>query len=146
MSDHVTSARTDAPRRVDLAIARIDAWTVMKVSFLLSVALGIALVIATIVLWLMVDAMHVFSQIEEFLQTVGAGRFVDLLDYARLPRVISYATIVAVINVILLTALSTLGAMLYNAVASLVGGIKVSLMAEWEHHAQGVGPCRTLVL
>ena len=71
MSDHVTSARTDAPRRVDLAIARIDAWTVMKVSFLLSVALGIALVIATIVLWLMVDAMHVFSQIEEFLQTVG---------------------------------------------------------------------------
>ena len=48
MSDHVTSARTDAPRRVDLAIARIDAWTVMKVSFLLSVALGIALVIATI--------------------------------------------------------------------------------------------------
>ena len=100
MSDHVTSARTDAPRRVDLAIARIDAWTVMKVSFLLSVALGIALVIATIVLWLMVDAMHVFSQIEEFLQTVGAGRFVDLLDYARLPRVISYATIVAVINVI----------------------------------------------
>ena len=56
------------------------------------------MVVATIVLWLMVDAMHVFSQIEDFLQTVGAGRFVDLLDYARLPRVISYATIVAVIN------------------------------------------------
>ena len=125
-----TSNQSDAPRRVDLAIARIDAWTVMKVSFLLSVAFGIAIVIATIVLWLMVDAMHVFSQIEEFLQTVGAGRFVDLLDYARLPRVISYATIVAVINVILLTALSTLGAMLYNVVASLVGGIKVSLMDE----------------
>ena len=85
MSDHVSSARSDAPRRVDLAIARIDAWTVMKVSFLLSVALGIAMVVATIILWLMVDAMHVFSQIEDFLQTVGAGRFVDLLDYARLP-------------------------------------------------------------
>ena len=107
MSDHVSSARSDAPRRVDLAIARIDAWTVMKVSFLLSVALGIAMVVATIVLWLMVDAMHVFSQLEEFLKTMGAGRYADLLDYARLPRVISYATIVAVINVVLLTALST---------------------------------------
>ena len=83
MSDHVSSARSDAPRRVDLAIARIDAWTVMKVSFLLSVALGIAMVVATIVLWLMVDAMHVFSQIEDFLQTVGAGRFADLLDHRR---------------------------------------------------------------
>ena len=61
---------------------------------------------------------------------MGAGRYADLLDYARLPRFISYATIVAVINVILLTALSTLGAMLYNVVASLVGGIKVSLMDE----------------
>ena len=44
MSDHVSSARSDAPRRVDLAIARIDAWTVMKVSFLLSVALGLSLI------------------------------------------------------------------------------------------------------
>ena len=130
MSDHVSSTRSDAPRRVDLAIARIDAWTVMKVAFLLSVALGIAMVVATIVLWLMVDAMHVFSQIEEFLKTMGAGRYADLLDYVRLPRVISYATIVAVINVVLLTALSTLGAMLYNVVASLVGGVKVSLMDE----------------
>ena len=99
MSDHVSSTRSDAPRRVDLAIARIDAWTVMKVAFLLSVALGIAMVVATIVLWLMVDAMHVFSQLEEFLKTMGA-------------------------------ALSTLGAMLYNVVASLVGGVKVSLMDE----------------
>ena len=130
MSDHASSTPSDALRRVDLAIARIDAWTVMKVSFLLSVALGIAMVVATIVLWLMVDAMHVFSQLEEFLKTMGAGRYADLLDYARLPRVISYATIVAVINVVLLTALSTLGAMLYNVVASLVGGVKVSLMDE----------------
>ena len=137
MSDHVSSTRSDAPRRVDLAIARIDAWTVMKVSFLLSVALGIAMVVATIVLWLMVDAMHVFSQLEEFLKTMGAGRYADLLDYARLPRVISYATIVAVINVVLLTALSTLGAMLYNVVASLVGGVTVSLMDERGHSGKG---------
>ena len=131
MSDHVSSARSDAPRRVDLAIARIDAWTVMKVAFLLSVALGIAMVVATIVLWLMVDAMHVFSQLEEFLKTMGAGRYADLLDYrSTAAPSISYATIVAVINVVLLTALSTLGAMLYNVVASLVGGVKVSLMDE----------------
>ncbi len=125
-----TSNQSDAPRRVDLAIARIDAWTVMKVSFLLSVAFGIAIVIATIVLWFMLDAMHVFSTLESFLQEIGAGKFTELLEYVRLPRTIAYATIVGVINVILMTAISTLGAMLYNVVASLVGGIKVSLMDE----------------
>ena len=125
-----TSNQSDAPRRVDLAIARIDAWTVMKVSFLLSVAFGIAIVIATIVLWFMLDAMHVFSTLESFLQEIGAGKFTELLEYVRLPRTIAYATIVGVINVILMTAISTLGAMLYNVVASLVGGVKVSLMDE----------------
>ena len=125
-----TSNQSDAPRRVDLAIARIDAWTVMKVSFLLSVAFGIAIVIATIVLWFMLDAMHVFSTLESFLQEIGAGKFTELLEYVRLPRTIAYATIVGVINVVLMTAISTLGAMLYNVVASLGGGIKVSLMDE----------------
>lgn len=125
-----SSVYDDVPRRVDLAIARIDAWTVMKVSFLLSVALGIAMVIGTAVLWFMVDGMHVFSTIEEFLKTIGAQKFTSLLDYLRLPKVLSYATIVAVSNVVLLTATATLGAMLYNVIASLVGGIKVSLMDE----------------
>lgn len=131
MSDHTSVySSTDAPRRVDLAIARVDAWTVMKVSFLLSVALGIAMVVGTAVLWFMVDGMHVFSKIEEFLTTIGAERFLSLLDYVRLPKVLSYATIAGVANVILMTATATLGAMLYNLIASLVGGIKVSLMDE----------------
>ncbi len=125
-----SSVYDDVPRRVDLAIARVDAWTVMKVSFLLSVALGIAMVIGTAVLWFMVDGMHVFSTIEEFLKTIGAQKFTSLLDYLRLPKVLSYATIAAVSNVVLLTATATLGAMLYNVIASLVGGIKVSLMDE----------------
>ena len=125
-----SSVYDDVPRRVDLAIARVDAWTVMKVSFLLSVALGIAMVIGIAVLWFMVDGMHVFSTIEEFLKTIGAQKFTSLLDYLRLPKVLSYATIVAVSNVVLLTATATLGAMLYNVIASLVGGIKVSLMDE----------------
>ena len=125
-----SSVYDDVPRRVDLAIARVDAWTVMKVSFLLSVALGIAMVIGTAVLWFMVDGMHVFSTIEEFLKTIGAQKFTSLLDYLRLPKVLSYATIVAVSNVVLLTATATLGAMLYNVIASLVCGIKVSLMDE----------------
>ncbi|QWW19580.1 DUF3566 domain-containing protein [Schaalia sp. 19OD2882] len=123
-------ARDGAPRRVELSIARIDAWTVMKVSFLLSVGLGIAMVISTMVLWMMVDGMHVFADIESFLKSIGAERFSALLEYVRLPRVMSYATIIAVVNVVLLTAMSTLGALLYNVIASLVGGIRVSLMDE----------------
>ena len=131
MSDaHGMYSINDTPRRVDIAIARVDAWTVMKVSFLLSVAFGIAMVIATAVLWFMVDGMHVFSTIEDFMKTIGGEKFIPFLDYLRLPKVLSYATIAGVANVVLLTAISTLGAMLYNLIASLVGGVKLSLMDE----------------
>ncbi|MDC4232551.1 DUF3566 domain-containing protein [Actinomyces sp. B33] len=120
----------DAPRRVDLAVARLDAWSVMKVSFLLSVALGVAMVIGTAILWFMVDGMHVFSTIEDFLVQIGAERYASFLDYARLPKVLSYATIAAVANVVLMTAMLTLGSLLYNVITSLVGGVKISLMDE----------------
>ncbi|WP_075891699.1 MULTISPECIES: DUF3566 domain-containing protein [Actinomyces] len=120
----------DAPRQVNLAVARVDPWTVMKVGFLLSVAMGIATVIATVVVWLMLDGMHVFSSIEDFLNQISATKFVALLDYVKLPKVVSYATVFAVANVIIMTAISTLGALLYNVIASLVGGVRVSLMDE----------------
>ncbi|WP_052450482.1 DUF3566 domain-containing protein [Actinomyces polynesiensis] len=120
----------DAPRQVNLVVARVDPWTVMKVGFLLSVAMGIATVIATIVVWAMLDGMHVFSSIEDFLNQISATKFVALLDYVKLPKVVSYATVFAVANVIIMTAISTLGALLYNVIASLVGGVRVSLMDE----------------
>ena len=120
----------DVPRRVDLSVARVDPWSVTKVGFLLSVALGIALVFATLVLWLMLDSMHVFGDIEEFLRNLSAERFVTLMEYLHLSKVLSYATIAAVANVIMITAMSTLGAFLYNIIASLVGGVRVSLMDE----------------
>ena len=128
MSDHASNDRDDLPRQVDLAIVRVDPWGVMKVAFLLSVALGIAMVVAVLILWLMLNAMHVFASAESFLQSIGASQMVSLLDYVRLPKVMAYATLIAVMNVVMLTALSALGPFVYNLVASLVGGIKGTLM------------------
>ena len=120
----------DEPRSVELTIARIDPWSVLKSSFLLSIALGMASVVMTIVVWFVLDGMNVFGSIEDFLMELGAQKFMELLDYVRLPRVISYATIIGVGNVVIFTALATLIALLYNLIATLVGGIKVSLMDE----------------
>lgn len=120
----------DEPRHVDLTIARVDAWSVLKVSFLASIVLGIASVVATIVVWKVLDGMNVFGSVEQFLIELGAQKFLSLMEYVRLPRVVSYATILGVGNIIIMTALSTLIALLYNLLATLVGGIRVSLMDE----------------
>ncbi len=125
-----TQEYLDEPRSVELTVARVDAWTVLKTSFLLSIALAVATVVGAIVIWFVLDGMGVFGSIESFLVELGAERFLSILDYVRLPRVIAYATIIGVANVVIFTAIATLIALLYNLIATLVGGVRLSLMDE----------------
>jgi hypothetical protein len=116
------------PRTARLTIASVDPWSVLKLSFLLSVALGIALVISSMVLWSVLNGMGVFEQINSVLSDVsGTGEEFDIFNYVGFGRVVSLSTVVGVVNVVLITALSTIGAFLYNLSAGLVGGLHVTL-------------------
>ncbi|WP_432503952.1 DUF3566 domain-containing protein [Kineococcus arenarius] len=118
----------EVPRRVRLTLARVDPWSVTKLSFLLSVAVGIALVVATAVVWSVLDGMGVFTDVNGLLRDVVGGEVdVNLLDYLGFGKVLSLATVIAVVDVVLLTALSTILAFLYNVSAALVGGLHVTL-------------------
>jgi hypothetical protein len=123
-------SRPAAPRRVKLSVSRVDPWSAMKLSFLLSVAVGIAGVVMVAVLWTILSSMGVFSDmnrtVEGLLNTTNGAKF-DLMDYIGLGRVVSLSIVIAVIDVILMTAISTLGAFLYNVCASLVGGLQITL-------------------
>ena len=118
------------PRRVRLAVARVDPWSVMKMSFLLSVALGIAGVILTAVLWMILSTMNVFTDIEgvlQSLQTAGSADNFSIRDYVGFGRVVSLSIVIGVIDVILMTAIATVMAFLYNICSALVGGIQLTL-------------------
>ena len=125
------SAKTIAgPRRVRLALTRVDPWSIMKVSFMLSVAAGIMFVVAAIFVWYMLDALHVFSTIKELASTImqsESNAYTTLLEYLTLKQTVSMAIIIGVVNVALTTALSTVTAFLYNLTATLVGGIHLTL-------------------
>ena len=119
---------SSGPRRVRLTVARVDPWSVMKLSFLLAVAVGIAFVVMVGVLWTTLYSMGIFASVNTTIGDIlgDAGQF-NLLDYIGFTRVISLATVIAVVDVFLLTALATLGAFLYNVCSSLVGGLHVTL-------------------
>ncbi|MGW8974123.1 DUF3566 domain-containing protein [Streptomyces platensis] len=123
---------TTAPRtrKARLRVARADPWSVMKVSFLLSIALGICTVVAVAVLWMVMNAMGVFSTvgatISEATGSSDGGGF-DLQSFLSLPRALLFTSIIAVIDVVLATALATLGAFIYNLSAGFVGGVELTL-------------------
>lgn len=126
--------RRTGPRRVRLTLQRIDPWSVMKISFLVSVALGIAGVVMVAVLWTVLSGMNVFSTVNDLIVEITTGETsatnFDLMNYLGFGRVVSLAVVVGVINVILLTALATLTAFLYNVCTALVGGAQLTLSDE----------------
>ncbi|PAZ09369.1 hypothetical protein CLM62_46565 [Streptomyces sp. SA15] len=126
-----TGARTTPrTRKARLRVAKADPWSVMKVSFLLSIALGICTIVAAAVLWMVMDAMGVFSTVGGTIsEATGSNESngFDLQSFLSLPNVLMFTTIIAVIDVVLATALATLGAFIYNLSAGFVGGIELTL-------------------
>ena len=128
-----TQARPAArvrPRRARLVLSRVDPWSVMKLAFLLSIALAIVAVVAVFVLWSVLDAMGVFdsvgSTVESVTRSQDNAQGINILDYVGLGKVLSITMVLSAVNAVLLTALCTLSAFLYNMAASLVGGLHLT--------------------
>jgi hypothetical protein len=111
-------------RKARLALKRIDPWSVFVFSLIAALLLGIALVAAVAALYVVLDGLGVQSSVNElFAEVVGSGS--GPLITAR--RVIGGAAVLAALNVVLLTLLATLGALLYNLCASFTGGLELTL-------------------
>jgi hypothetical protein len=116
-----TTARA---RKARLALKRIDPWSVFVFSLIAALLLGIALVAAVAALYAVLDGLGVQSSVNQlFAEVVGEGS--GPLVTAR--RVIGGAAVLAALNVVLLTLLATLGALLYNLCASFTGGLELTL-------------------
>ncbi|GAA0810499.1 DUF3566 domain-containing protein [Spirilliplanes yamanashiensis] len=126
----VSSAATRGPRRARLNLKRIDPWSVMKFSFAVSVVLFIVVVVATAVLYLALDAMGVWESVNgtlgELLNNAG-GNANSTPFTVTAWGVIGTSMLIGAVNVVLFTALATLGAFIYNVCADLVGGIELTL-------------------
>lgn len=125
-----TPARNRGPRRVRLTLARIDPFSVMKLSFLIAIAIGIATVVAVALLWNIVDAIGLWSQMDELGRDLNGDKPLPFMEFFTFSKFLSYGTVVAVVNIVLITALGTLLAFLYNIVASLLGGLKMTFTDE----------------
>jgi hypothetical protein len=126
-----SEARPGRTRRARLRLVRVDPWSVMKTAFLLSIAFGIMCIVAVFIIWSVLGAANVFDSINASIEQVLDENF-TIQDYIGMDRVLSITMLVAVLDVVLLTAIATLGAFLYNLAASLLGGLEVTL-AEDDH-------------
>ena len=115
------------PRRARVYVTRLDPWSVAKAAFLLSLAIGIVIVVAVSVVFLTLDSTGALDAVSRTVDDVlGTGGF-DLLTTLEFTRVLGLATVIASVEIVLVSALATLFAFLYNVTVGLTGGVEVIL-------------------
>lgn len=120
------------PRRARLYVTRVDPWSVTKAAFMLALSIGIVLVVAVALLWWLLDVTGVFLTVSRTIDEVvgSATSGFDLLNYLEFSRVMGVAVIVASVEIVLVSFLATLFALIYNLSVGITGGVEVVLSDE----------------
>jgi hypothetical protein len=120
------------PRRARLYVTRVDPWSVTKAAFMLALALGIVLVVAVGGLWYVLDATGTFLAVSRTIDEVvgSANTGFDLMSYVEFSRVMGVAVVIASVEIVLVSIMATLFAVMYNLSVGLTGGVEVVLSDE----------------
>ncbi|MCX6495482.1 MAG: DUF3566 domain-containing protein [Actinobacteria bacterium] len=124
-----TPRGTDGPERhVRLKLSYIDFWSALKVSFLLGLAQAIVTVIATFLLYMVFVQTGVFETANNVAGQVLGGNDFDVQSFASMAQVLSFAGVVGILNMVVITVLGGVIAVIYNACARIVGGIQMGFI------------------
>lgn len=118
------------PRKAHLVLRRIEPWSAMKFSFVVSLVCFVVLFVAVAVLYGVLSALGVFASITDAVEQLAgdqsAGVAINISGWFEPMRILGYTALLGAVNVVLITALSTLGAVIYNMSADLVGGVEMT--------------------
>jgi len=119
-------------RRASLRLTHIEPWSVTRMAFAISVAMMIVAVVAVSIFWVVMEATGVWDQINGSVTSVLSddSTSFNITDYLGFGRMVGLTLVLSAINVILTTALATIGAHLYNLAAQLLGGVEVTFAEE----------------
>jgi hypothetical protein len=117
------------PRRASLQIKRFDPWSVLKLSLVLGVAMFFVWLVAVGVLYTVLDGMGVWDKLNGTYSSLvgGEGAAAPTAPLISAGRVFGIAAILGAINIVLVSALATVSAFIYNVSADLAGGLEVTL-------------------
>jgi hypothetical protein len=117
-------------RRAQLAVTRVEPWSVMKFSFMISLVGWVVLFVAVAALYYSLSKIGVFTSIEKSVTDVTSSKGsagVKASNWFSASRVLGYTMLIGAVNVVLITAIATVGSVIYNLVTHVAGGIEVTL-------------------
>jgi Transmembrane domain of unknown function (DUF3566) len=117
-------------RQAHLTVARVEPWSVMKFSFVMSLVAFVILFVAVTILYGTLSALGVFDSLQRVVTSVTSSQDSAGVNAARwfsASRVLGYTGLLGSLDIVLITAVATIGAVIYNLTSRLIGGVEVTL-------------------
>ena len=117
-------------RQAHLTVARVEPWSVMKFSFVVSLVAFVILFVAVSVLYSVLSGLGVFDSLQRVVTSVTSSQTsagVNAKAWFSASKVLGYTALLGSLNIVLITAMCTIGSVVYNLTSRLVGGVEVTL-------------------
>ena len=112
-------------RRVTRVVRDVDPWSVFKVMIVFHFAVYVVVLIASVLLWNVAHATGTIDNVERFMESFGWETFTFNGG-----QLFHNLWVIGLLLVFLLTGLAVLGATVFNLIADLVGGVRVTVLEE----------------
>ncbi|GAA3332307.1 DUF3566 domain-containing protein [Curtobacterium sp. C1] len=112
-------------RQVRLRLVYLDFWSMVKLSFLIALAGSIVIVVATALVWVILNQTGVFTQVDSLLKDVTGQNNYSIMDQFSLGQVLGFSVVVGILNVVVGTVLGAIVSVLYNLSVRITGGLLV---------------------
>ena len=119
------SQKAVATKQVRLKLVYVDFWSAVKLSFLIALALGIVLVVASALIWLVLDTTGIFGNLDTLLQEILNDTSFSVTSVVSFGTVLVFSIVAALLNTVIGTALGAVTALLYNFSVRMTGGLLV---------------------
>ncbi len=117
--------RQTTSRQVRLKLVYLDVWSTVKLSFLVWLCLGIVLIVASALIWVVLFSTGIFDTLDETLRDILAQPEFSIASSFGLGQIVLFAFIIALLNTAVGTALGAVAAFLYNLSVRFTGGLLV---------------------
>lgn len=120
-----SSRRPASAKQVRLKLVYIDFWSTVKLSFLAGICLAIIAIVGSFLIWTVLDRTGIFDQLNGLVKDISGAGGGDLRSVLGLGQVMGFSLVVGILDIVVVTALGAVFALLYNLSVKITGGLLV---------------------
>ncbi len=118
-------ARSRSEGRMALRLIYIDFWSCLKLSFLVSLAVAAVTIVVALVGWSLLEKTGLIATARSLFTDIGGSGATDLFAGLTFQGVLGFTLVVALLELIVVTALGAVFAALFNLAARMTGGARM---------------------